>query len=63
MERGQSSVPKSVSTQDIRQVNAGHYAEGVSMDDPWPVLRARALALFHGEAGRVNVEELNKLVL
>lgn len=56
-------MPKSVSTQDIRQVNAGHYSGDMIMDDPWPLLRARGLGLFHGEGMRVNVEELNKLVL
>ena len=56
-------MPKSVSTQDIRQVNVGHYSGDMIMDDPWPLLRARGLGLFHGEGMRVNVEELNKLVL
>ena len=56
-------MPKSVSTQDIRQVNAGHYSGDIILDDPWPLLRARGLGLFHGEGMRVNVEELNKLVL
>lgn len=64
IERSQSSMPKSVSTQDIRQVNAGHYSgDMMIMDDPWPLLRARGLGLFHGEGMRINVEELNKLVL
>jgi HbrB-like len=64
MERVVSAMPKSVSTQDIRQVNAGHYAgDGTVMDDPWPLLRARGLGLFHGEGMRINIEELNKLVL
>jgi hypothetical protein len=64
IERSQSSMPKSVSTQDIRQVNAGHYSgDMMIMDDPWPLLRARGLGLFHGEGIRINVEELNKLVL
>lgn len=57
-------MPKSVSTQDIRQVSVGHYTgEGAVMDDPWPLLRARGLGLFHGEGMRINIEELNKLVL
>lgn len=64
MERVVSAMPKSVSTQDIRQGNAGHYvSEGPVIDDPWPLLRARGLGLFHGEGMRINIEELNKLVL
>jgi hypothetical protein len=55
-------MPKSVSTQDIRQVSAGHYAGDAIIDDPWPLLRARSLGLFHGEGMRINIEELNKLV-
>lgn len=63
MERVASGMPKSVSTQDIRQVSAGHYSDVAGMDDPWPLLRARALGLFHGEGIRVHIEELNRLVL
>jgi hypothetical protein len=63
MDRTQSSIPKSVSTHDIRQANVGHYAgDAAIMDDPWPLLRARGLGLFHGEGMRINIEELNKLV-
>jgi HbrB-like len=59
-----TSIPKAYSPQEIRQVSAGHYStEGGLLDDPWPLLRARVLGLFHGEVMRVNVEELNKLVL
>ena len=65
MDRIAGAMPKSVSTQDIRQLSAGHYtADGAPvMDDPWPLLRARGLGLFHGEGMRINIEELNKLVL
>ena len=63
VERGQNLIPKSVSTQDIRQVSAGHYSSDALVDDPWPLLRARTLGLFHGEGMRINVEELNKLVM
>ena len=64
MDRVVSAMPKSVSTQDIRQVSASHYTgDGAVMDDPWPLLRARGLGLFHGEGMRINIEELNKLVL
>jgi len=63
MERTASGIPKSVSNQDIRQVSAGHYSDAASVDDPWPLLRARALGLFHGEGIRVHIEELNRLVL
>jgi len=64
MERAQGAMPKGISTQDIRQVNAGHYSgDAVVMDDPWPLLRARGLGLFHGEGMRINIEELNKLVV
>ena len=64
LERIPSSVPKSVSTQDIRQAGASHYAvDTVILDDTWPLLRARGLGLFHGEGMRVNIEELNKLVM
>lgn len=60
----QSSMPKNINTQEIRQVSAGHYSGDVTvMDDPWPLLRTRGLGLFHGEGMRINVEELNKLVL
>ena len=63
MERVQNVMPKSISTQDIRQANAGHYSgDAVVVDDPWPLLRARGLGLFHGEGMRINIEELNKLV-
>lgn len=64
LERIPSSVPKSVSTQDIRQASVGHYAiDTVILDDTWPLLRARGLGLFHGEGMRINIEELNKLVM
>jgi HbrB-like len=64
MERVQGAMPKSISTQDIRQANAGHYSsDAVVMDDPWPLLRARGLGLFHGEGMRINIEDLNKLVM
>lgn len=64
IERGQTIVPKSISIQDIRQVSAGHYAgDSAVVDDPWPLLRTRGLGLFHGEGMRINVEELNKLVV
>ena len=64
MERAQSAMPKSINTQDIRQANAGHYSgDAVVMDDPWPLLRATGLGLFHGEGMRINIEELNKLVV
>ena len=63
-ERAQSAMPKTLNAQDIRQVNAGHYSgDAVVLDDPWPLLRARGLGLFHGEGMRINVEELNKLVM
>jgi HbrB-like len=62
VDRSQTNMPKSVSTQDIRQVNVGYYAGEAVIDDPWPLLRARGLGLFHGEGTRINVEELNKLV-
>jgi hypothetical protein len=63
VDRGQNSMPKSVSTQEIRQSSAGYYsADAVVIDDPWPLLRARGLGLFHGEGMRINIEELNKLV-
>jgi hypothetical protein len=64
LERIPSSVPKSVSTQDIRQASAGHYTlDTIILDDTWPLLRARGLGLFHGEGMRINIEELNKLVV
>lgn len=64
MDRSQTSMPKSVSTHDIRQANVGHYSGDTTlMDDPWPLLRARGLGLFHGEGMRINIGELNKLVL
>jgi hypothetical protein len=64
MERGQTTMPKGISAQDIRQVSAGHYSgDAIVMDDPWPLLRARGLGLFHGEGMRINIEELNKLVV
>jgi hypothetical protein len=63
MERTASGIPKSVSNQDIRQVSAGHSSDAANLDDPWPLLRARALGLFHGEGIRVHIEELNRLVL
>ena len=64
MERVQTAMPKSISTQDFRQASAGHYSgDAVVMDDPWPLLRARGLGLFHGEGMRINIEELNKLVM
>lgn len=64
MERVQSVMPKSIGTQDSRQVNAGHYSgDAVIVDDPWPLLRTRGLGLFHGEGMRINIEELNKLVV
>jgi hypothetical protein len=60
----QSSMPKSITTQEIRQVSAAHYCgDATVMDDPWPLLRTRGLGLFHGEGMRINVEELNKNVL
>jgi len=64
IDRVPNSMPKSVSTQDIRQVSTNHYGgDGTILDDPWPLLRARALGIFHGEGMRVNIEELNKLVM
>jgi len=65
MDRVVNAMPKSVSTQDIRQASVGHYTGegGPVVDDPWPLLRARGLGLFHGEGMRINIEELNKLVL
>ena len=57
-------MPKSVSTQDIRQISTNYYGgDGIVLDDPWPLLRARGLGIFHGEGMRVNIEELNKLVM
>jgi len=64
IDRVPNSMPKSVSTQDIRQISANYYgADGIVLDDPWPLLRARGLGIFHGEGMRVNIEELNKLVM
>jgi len=59
-----SSIPKTINPQEVRQVSASHYSGDVTvMDDPWPLLRTRGLGLFHGDGMRINVEELNKLVL
>jgi hypothetical protein len=57
-------MSKTISNQDIRQVSAGHYSgDTVVIDDPWLLLYARGLGLFHGEGMRINIEELNKLVV